>query len=75
MNLFTVRHSLGTEVQSTDTTLGDLYKHQYGDVPFGDKWCIRMGSTHMTGTGAYYLNLFFKEKIPNYDYRKIEKIL
>ena len=43
------------------------------DVRIGD-YCIRMGSSKFVGTGSYYLYVFFRETMPNFDPDELEYI-
>ncbi len=72
MALHVVEHRGGDVIQSPSRPFSDIFEKQYGSQR--GHTCIRIGSTIMVGTGAYYLELFFKEPIPDYDPKKLEKI-
>ena len=59
----------GTEVNQTNQTIGHLY-----DEVRADRYCIRQASSKFVGTGAYYLNLLFTERIPNFDPSQLDTI-
>ncbi|CAH6418850.1 Hypothetical protein POVN_LOCUS574 [uncultured virus] len=68
-----VEHRDGAINQSSATTFAETFSLQYGARR--GHTCIRIGSTILIGTGHYYLDLFFKEKIRDYDPLKIQKII
>lgn len=70
-NLHTVNHLRGTIIQ-TQTPLKDAFYRQYQLLSHDDRVCIRIGSSIMIGTGDYYIKLFFKSNIPDYDPTKLE---
>lgn len=59
----------GTEVSQTNQTIGNLY-----DEVRADRYCIRQASSKFVGTGSYYLNLLFTERIPNFDPSRVDTI-
>ena len=71
-NLHTVQH-WRKQVLQTQTSLAVEFFRQYQEPRHEDRYCIRLGSATLIGTGHYYLQLFFKHTIPDYDPRTLEQ--
>ena len=59
----------GTDINQSTQTIGHLY-----DEVRAERYCIRQASSKFVGTGYYYLNLLFTERIPDFDPTRVDTI-
>lgn len=77
INLRIVEHRDRSVVQYTEISYDRKIYRSIGqllDDVLNGRFCIRVASKYVIGTGHYYLNLLFKETIPGYDPKDLELI-